>query len=121
VQRLPGKRPVSSGSGEGEPSQALFSAMKTVSIVALQATVQSDGVSFAATGLSADAESRGLLEEPLRGVLAMWRLAIQDTAPQLVAVIRRFQIDNDSDGVSIRGTLPSEFLNSLVAKHRASR
>ena len=121
VQRFPGNRRTDSSSGEGEPSRALFSAMKTVSIVALQATVQNDGVAFAATGLSADAESRDLLEDALRGVLAMWRLAIQDKAPELVSVIRRFQIDNDSDGVTIRGTLPSEFLNSFVAKHRASR
>ena len=104
-----------------EPSRALFSAMKSVSIVALEASVKSDGVAFAATGLSADAESRDLLEDALRGVLAMWRLAIQDKAPELVSVIRRFRIDNDSDGVSIRGTLPSGFLESLAEKRRASR
>jgi hypothetical protein len=104
-----------------EPSRALFSAMKSVSIVALEASVKSDGVAFAATGLSADAESRDLLEDALRGVLAMWRLAVQDRAPELVSVIRRFRIDNDSDGVSIRGTLPSGFLESLAEKRRASR
>ena len=104
-----------------EPSRAVFSAMKSVSLVALQATVQSDGVAFAATGVTADAESRDLLEDSLRGVLAMWRLAVQDKSPDLVSVIRRFKIDNDADGVSIRGTLPSEFLNSLMTTHKAGR
>ena len=102
-----------------EPSRALFSAMKSVSIVALEATVKSDGVEFAATGLSADAESRDLLEDALRGMLAMWRLAIQDKAPELVSVIRKFRIDNDSEGVSIRGTLPAGFLESLSQKRQA--
>ena len=58
--------------------------MKSVSIVALEATVKSDGVEFAATGLSSDAESRDLLEDALRGVLAMWRLAVQEKSPELV-------------------------------------
>jgi hypothetical protein len=120
VARFPASRGEEPGEG-GEPSRALFSAMKSVSIVALEATVKSDGVDFAATGVSADAESRDLLEDTLRGVLAMWRLAVQDKAPELVSVIRKFKIDNDSNGVSIRGTLPSGFLESLSEKRRASR
>ena len=96
-------------------------AIRAPSFVALEATVKSDGVAFAATGLSADAESRDLLEDALRGVLAMWRLAMQEKSPELVSVIRRFQIDNDSNGVSIRGTLPSGFLESLTQRRQASR
>jgi hypothetical protein len=118
VARFPASQRGDGGEG-GEPSRALFSAMKSVSFVALQATVRSGGVEFEATGLSADAEVRDLLEDALRGVLAMWRLAVQDKAPELVSVIRRFRIDNDSDGVSIRGTLPSEFLNSLAQRRQA--
>ena len=95
--------------------------MKSVSMVALEATVKSDGIAFAATGLTADAESRDLLEDALRGMLAMWRLAMQEKSPELVSVIRRFQIDNDSDGVSLRGMLPSGFLESLTAKRQAAR
>lgn len=107
-------------SGE-DPSRALFSAMKSVTFVALQATVKGDSLEFEATGLSADAENRELLEDALRGMLAMWRLAVQDKAPELVSVIRKFKIDNESDGVTIRGTLPPGFLNSLGAKRQASR
>ena len=61
-------------------------------------------------------KNRGLLEDSLRGVLAMWRLAVQEKSPELVSVIRRFRIDNDGDAVSIRGTLPASFLQSLSSK-----
>ena len=120
VERFPAHSGRDADPERSEPSRALFSAMKTVSVVALEARVKSDGLEFAATGVSSDAESRDLLEDALRGVLAMWRLAIQDKAPELVTVIRRFRIDNDSDGVSIRGTLPPGFLESLGEKRRAS-
>ncbi len=121
LARMPSARPDSTDGKGGEPSHALMGAMKSVSLIALQATVRDGSVDFAATGLSADAENRALLEDALRGMLAMWRLAISDKAPELVAVIRRFQIDADGEGVSIRGTLPAGFLESLAAKHRASR
>ena len=103
--------------GEGdaaEPSRALLGAMKSVSLLAVQAVVHGDSVDLSATGLSSDAENRGLIADSLRGMLAMWRLAIQEKSPELVPVLRRFQIENDSEGVSIRGTLPGSFLRSLA-------
>jgi hypothetical protein len=40
----------------------------------------------------------------------------------MVPVIRRFQIDTDSDGVSIHGTLPGDFLRALSeTRHAAAR
>jgi hypothetical protein len=36
-------------------------------------------------------------------------------------VIRKFQVETDSEGVSIRGTLPGSFLRSLAAAHQAAR
>jgi hypothetical protein len=120
VARFPGAHRDESAQG-GEPAQAVFSAMKSVSFVALQATVKSDGLEIEATGLTTDAENRDLLADSLRGVLAMWRLAVQDKAPEMVSVIRRFHVDSDSDGVSIRGTLPSSFLESLGQRRQATR
>ncbi len=104
-----------------EPSRAIVGAMKSVSLIALQATVRGDAVELAATGVTADAENRDLLEDSLRGVLAMWRLAVQEKSPELVSVIRRFQIDNDGDAVSIRGTLPASFLRSLKGSRQAEK
>jgi hypothetical protein len=120
LARLPSVR-LGESEGGGEPARALFGAMKSVSLVALQATVRGESLDFAATGLSADAENRELLEDALRGVLAMWRLAVSEKAPELVSVIRRFEISSDSEGVSIRGTLPSGFLQSLKERRQASR
>ncbi|MFY9550547.1 MAG: hypothetical protein WAU32_05295 [Thermoanaerobaculia bacterium] len=106
--------------GEGEPSRAIVGAMKSVTLLALQAKVRGDAVDLAATGLTPDAEKRDLLEDSLRGVLAMWRLAVQEKSPELVSVIRRFQIDSDADSVSIHGSLPATFLRSLGAPRQAS-
>jgi hypothetical protein len=106
----------SSSSGDGEPSRAVIGAMKSVTLVAIQATVKGDGLDFQATGLTNSADDRQNLEDALRGVLAMWRMAVQDKSPELVSVIRKFQVDSDSEAVSIRGNLPGTFLRSLESK-----
>ena len=119
VSRMPGAH--REGGDGNEPSQALFGAMKSVSLVALQATVHGDSVEVAATGVSKDAEQRDLIADSLRGMLAMWRLAVSEKSPEMVSVIRRFEIDTDSDSVSIRGTLPGSFLRALSrSQHAAS-
>ena len=97
---LPSSR-ASSGSGD-EASRAVVGAMKSVSLVALQATVHGDSVDVSAFGLSGDAENRSLLQDSLRGVLAMWRLAIQDKSPELVSVLRGFRIEDDAEGAWFR-------------------
>ncbi len=95
--------------------------MKSVSLLAVQAVVHGDSVDLSATGLSSDAENRGLIADSLRGMLAMWRLAVAEKSPELVSVIRRFQIEDDAESVSIRGTLPGSFLRTLSASHRAEK
>ncbi len=122
VTRMPtARRPGSGGHGEGEPSQALMGAMKSVTLLALQATVHGDSVDVAATGLSSDAENRDLIADSLRGVLAMWRLAVSEKSPEMVPVIRRFEVDTDADGVSIHGTLPGSFLRELSESRHAAK
>jgi hypothetical protein len=119
LERVPtGRRDSEDG---GDPSHALMGAMKSVTLLAMQATVHGDNVDLSATGLTKDAENRDLLEDSLRGMLAMWRLAVADKAPELVSVLRKFQIDNDGDSVSIRGTLLGSFLRSLSSAHQARR
>jgi hypothetical protein len=106
-------------SGGDEPSRAVVGAMKSVTLLALQAKVRGDEVDLEATGLTADAEKRDLLEDSLRGVLAMWRMAVSEKSPELVSVIRKFQVEHDADSVSIRGSLPGSFLRSLAAQRQA--
>ncbi len=109
------------GGDNGDPSRAVIGAMKSVSLLALQATVHGDSVDVSAFGRTTDAENRGLLEDSLRGVLAMWRMAVQEKSPDLVSVIRRFRVENQDDGVSISGTLPGSFLRSLSAHSQARK
>jgi hypothetical protein len=103
-------------SSDGEPSRAVIGAMRSVSLLALQTTVRGDSLDFRASGVAANDDDRQNLEDALRGVLAMWRMAVQDKSPDLVPVIRKFQVESDGDAVSIRGTLPGTFLRSLEQK-----
>jgi hypothetical protein len=104
---------------EDGPARAILGTMKSVSLLAIQASVRGDTVEVSATGLTADAENRSLLEDSLRGVLAMWRLAVQDKSPELVPVLRGFRVTSDPEGVSIDGTLPGSLLRSLSARNRS--
>ena len=107
VARIP-SAPGREDPGDGEPSRALFCAMKSVSMVALQATVKSDGVEFAATGLSRRTPRTGPARRRAPRHARDVAPGHAEKSPELVSVIRRFQIDNDSEGVSIRGMLPPD-------------
>jgi hypothetical protein len=107
--------------GEGDAARALVGAMKSVSLFVFHATARGDAVEISATGLSADGETRELLADALKGVVAMWRLAVHEKAPELVPILRRFDIENDGEGVTVSGTLPASFLRKMVEKHQARK
>ena len=114
VKRFPMGRASEKSTGQaGE----VLAAMKSVSAVAIQATVKGDGMEVAAAGVADDEETRQLLEDSIRGVVAMWRLAVQEKSPEAVAMLRRFKIGNDGQAVTIRGSLTGDFLRSLSEKH----
>ncbi len=115
LQRKAGDAHVHAG-GDAEAVTAVVSAMKSVTLFTADATPSSDGLDLAATGLVADGETRQLLEDSLRGLLAMWRLAVQEKSPELVSALRKFQIASDDSGVTIRGTLPASLLRSMAEK-----
>ena len=94
--------------------------MKSVTLFVFHATARGESVELSATGLSADAETRGLLEDALKGVVAMWRLAVHEKSPELVPILRRFEIDSDDEGVSITGTLPASFVRKMMEHHPAA-
>ncbi|MEP7132153.1 MAG: hypothetical protein ABI914_03235 [Acidobacteriota bacterium] len=122
VTRYPAVQKGLGRSGEGSGSDAaaaLMGAMKSVTLFSFQASVHSDDLSLTASGVSPDAETRQLLEDSLRGVVAMWRLAVQEKSPELVSVIRKFKIDSDGDAVTVSGTLPSSMLRALAEKRTA--
>ena len=105
----------------GDPAGALVGAMRSVSLFVFQATSRGDSLELSATGLSADEETRGLLEDALKGVVAMWRLAIHEKSPELVPILRRFEIESDREGVTIRGTLPGSFLRRITEERQSRK
>jgi len=100
-------------------AEALSSAIKNLSTVALWATDSGDGLKLGAFGITKDADTLQLIEDTLRGMLAAMRLAVQDKAPEMVSVLRKFDVTHTADTVQILGTVPAETLKSFVAKQTA--
>jgi len=123
VSRLPQKdaavRHAQAHGNGADAAATLVTSMKSVSLLALQATAKGDALKLNATGLVSDDETAGLMEDALRGVLAAWRLAAQEKSPDTVSVLRKFTVSRDKDTVSISGTLPGATVRALAEKKRA--
>jgi hypothetical protein len=106
--------------GSGQPGAVLQAALKSVSTVAMWATDTGDSLRLSATGLSNDAETLELLEDALRGALAALRIAASDQAPEMVPVLRRFDVDRTSGSITVEGTIPATALRDVMAKRLAA-
>lgn len=105
---------------KGAQAEALASAIKNVSTVAIWATDGGDALKLGAFGITHDADTLQLIEDTLRGMLAAMRLAVQDKSPEMVNVLRKFDVSHTSDTVQIVGSVPAETLKSFVAKQHAA-
>jgi hypothetical protein len=101
--------------------QALQAAIKSVSTVALWGTDTGDSLKLGAFGLTSDTDTLMLLEDTLRGALAAARLAVKDKQPDLVSVLRRFQVERTDNSVRITGTIPGESIRKLLATQHAEK
>ncbi|MGZ5426337.1 MAG: hypothetical protein ACXWE1_03945 [Thermoanaerobaculia bacterium] len=110
---------VKARSGHDDAALTLVSSMKSVSLLALQATAKGDALKLNATGLVSDDETAGLMEDALRGVLAAWRLAAQEKSPETVSMIRKFAVTRDKTSVSVTGTLSGAAVRALAEKKHA--
>ncbi len=119
MSRVPTRRRASGESPEG-PAAAVVAAMKTVSFAALSVTVEGDGLKLSATGVSDHPETRQDLADAVRGVLAMWRMAVQEKHPDLLPVLRAFKVTEGKDSVTLSGTLPGASLRALTEKRSAT-
>ena len=104
------------GDVNGQPVGALFSAMKTVTLFAGSATVRGDALKLSAIGLTDDEEMRENLRDGLKGLLALWRIAVQEKSPELVKALRKFTVETDRQGVTLSGTLPGDVVRALAAE-----
>jgi hypothetical protein len=117
--RVPMKGRLSGGDADS-PASAVVAAMKSVTLVALSATADGDVLKMTATGVSNDADTRANLEDAVRGVLAFWRLAVQEKQPDLVPVLRKFTVSQGKDSVTLSGTLPGSVIRELAERKKPS-
>lgn len=107
--------------GKGQAGEALQTALRTLSTFAVWATDKGDALELAAIGLSSDAETLQLLEDTIRGALSAMRLAVKDKSPELVSVLRRFDVSQKSGLVKVEGSIPASTLRDLMAKQTAAK
>lgn len=107
--------------GKGATGDALQAAIRTVSTVGVWAKDKGTELELGAFGLSNDAETLQLLEDTIRGGLSAMRLAAREKAPEMVTVIRNFDVSTKKDAVLIEGSIPAASLRELMAKKRASK
>lgn len=104
--------------GSGQPAEALQAALRSVSTVAVWAKDSGNALQLGAIGLSGDAETLQLLEDTVRGALSALRLAVKDKSPEMVSVLRRFDITRKSDAIVVEGSIPASQLRELMAKKK---
>jgi hypothetical protein len=105
--------------GKGQPGIVLKAALDSVSTVTMWAKDTGDALEVSATGLSNDAETLQLLEDALLGGLAALRIVAQDQAPEMVPVLRRFDVDRSSSSITVEGKIPAGALRNVLAKRLA--
>jgi hypothetical protein len=115
MARMPTKARAAARAG-GDAPEAILGAMASVSLLALSATADGDALKLSATGVTTDAEMRQNLEDAVRGLLAMWRMAVQEKQPDLVPVLRAFKVSQGADAVTVSGTLPGPVIRDLQAR-----
>jgi hypothetical protein len=108
------------GDVNGRQIPNILGAMKSISLLGMQASVKGDSLKLEATAVSDDSETRGLLEDTVKGALAAARLAMQDDA-DAVSVLRRFRVANGHDAVTVSGTLPGAAVRALAEKHHSRK
>jgi hypothetical protein len=106
--------------GKGNSGEALQAALRTVSTVAVWAKDTGAALELGALGLSGDAETLELLEDTVRGALSAMRLAVKEKSPEMVTVLRRFDVSRKSDSILVEGSIPASSLRDLMAKKRAA-
>ena len=105
--------------GHGAQGDALRTAIKSVSTMAVWAKDNGDELQLGALGLWSDTETL-LLEDTIKGALSAMRLAVKDKAPDMVSVLRAFDVTRKSDSIRIEGAIPASTLRDLMAKKAAS-
>ncbi|HYC59850.1 MAG TPA: hypothetical protein VEK79_09815 [Thermoanaerobaculia bacterium] len=108
-------------SGKGPSGDALQAALRTVSTVGMWAKDKGNALELGAFGLSTDDETLQLLEDTVRGGLSALRLAVREKAPEMVTVLRAFDVSRKDDAILVEGSIPAAQLREMMAKKRAAK
>lgn len=100
---------------------AVFTALKSLGSVALWGTDTGDSLKLGGVGLSNDGETLQLLEDTVRGALSAMRLAVKDKNPEMVSVLRKFDVSRTDDSISVTGSIPASFIKEMAAKQHNVR
>jgi hypothetical protein len=98
---------------ESKGAATIDLALANVSYITIWSADTGSELRFGGSASSSDAETRQLLEDTLRGVLAAWRLSAQGKVPELVPLLRKVKVENDGQKVKVSGALPGEMLRKL--------
>jgi hypothetical protein len=103
--------------GEGvETVRGVVFASGTVRRVVAQATL-GDTLAFSGAAVADTPENAELLRDTVKGALAAARLHFQDSAPELVDVLRAVDVRLDGPVVTAKGAIPVALLEKLAAEH----
>ncbi len=96
--------------GPSEKSDQLFAAVQKMSYATLWVEDTGEALRIGGTALSDDEETRGLVEDTIRGALSAARLAAQEKDPELVNILRKASVKRDGEGVSFEAMIPGKAL-----------
>ena len=99
---------------DDEQARSFGKALRYVSTMGVWASERNGNIEFGGVALTADGETRVLLEDVVRGITAAWRMAAREENPEWLPVIRSFEINRDDAGVRINGSIPI----ALLKDHR---
>lgn len=102
---------------DGTPkTENIFAAVRKMTYVTMWTTDTGDAIRFGGTAMSEDDETRGLVEDTIRGALSAARLAAMEKDPELVELLRKVEVKRDGDGVSVEATIPADLLERFHQK-----
>lgn len=94
--------------------EAFAATLKSVHTVSVWGKDDGDQLSFGATAVTPDRDTRESLADMFRGLTAAWRMAAQEKKPELVDVIRGFKVNDSGDAVTVNGSIPSKMLQDFA-------
>jgi hypothetical protein len=106
---------------QNDPRNVVASTMKSVETVVLWSRESSDELVLGAHTTARDEETSQAIEDLVRGALATWRLGVSERLPELVPVIRSFDVERDGRSIRFRGAVPGKLIREGAKRAQAHK